>query len=489
MHNDSDRDKSKLPVTDMSNLPRIPEILTAYVHFDQRTEKCNARDFSEFNIFLQTATEVPLNSEIAFEIEISDQSIFLNGKVTDIVNEPRSDRREGLDVHLLQPPQSYCDLVAKFRGNDKPIEFRRGSKRYGTINKVCFESNNTFLTHYTQNLSQGGLYISTKKTLPPGSILNLKLSIPGRSEPLELKGKISYQLDEHKAKLYSKKAGVGVQFIELSSQAKEALSHYLKRVEVFRRKIRQMDEPDLPLEGQLTSFLVPELILNLASQHFTGVLDVHRKSSTRKIYFKAGKPIYAQSSNQEHSLGKHLVNEGILTPSDLAMSLTEHARDDLEYSHLLLKGKMIDSTTLAEAMIDCQEQRINSSFTWFSGEYKITPILMLPKDITIFPLRLYHLVVSGIRKWYDQPLIQAWLGIQTTHRVCRFGMPPSSAHLPWEVWQCLYQASTPIALTALCKHLDLDTEKIFPIVFALILAGWIRVIAPVEKPAPQPVKS
>ena len=53
--------------------------------------------------------------------------------------------------------------------------------------KVDYKKLNSFFADYTKNISKGGTFIKTKRTLPIGTRFLFKLTVPGRESPFELR--------------------------------------------------------------------------------------------------------------------------------------------------------------------------------------------------------------------------------------------------------------------------------------------------------------
>jgi type IV pilus assembly protein PilZ len=73
--------------------------------------------------------------------------------------------------------------------------------------KVDYKKLNSFFADYTKNISKGGTFIRTKKTLPVGTRFLFRLMVPGRAEPFALVGEVvhsSAQGDE---------PGMGIRFV------------------------------------------------------------------------------------------------------------------------------------------------------------------------------------------------------------------------------------------------------------------------------------
>ena len=85
---------------------------------------------------------------------------------------------------------------------------------------VDFESSDTYLYDYTNNLSEGGIFIETEKTQPVGSPLTLRFTLPGIDRVFEAKGKVAWlNLPKKDGKRPSGDLahGMGIQFDEIDN--------------------------------------------------------------------------------------------------------------------------------------------------------------------------------------------------------------------------------------------------------------------------------
>jgi type IV pilus assembly protein PilZ len=54
--------------------------------------------------------------------------------------------------------------------------------------QVAYEQLNAFFADYTKNISKGGTFIPSRRSVPLGTEFRFRLVVPGRSEPFELEG-------------------------------------------------------------------------------------------------------------------------------------------------------------------------------------------------------------------------------------------------------------------------------------------------------------
>jgi type IV pilus assembly protein PilZ len=95
--------------------------------------------------------------------------------------------------------------------------------------KVDYKKLNSFFADYTKNISKGGTFIRTKKSLPVGTRFLFRLGVPGRAEPFQLNGDVVH------ASAVEREPGMGIRFV---------WSDELERIE-FERVVEQLMESSL----------------------------------------------------------------------------------------------------------------------------------------------------------------------------------------------------------------------------------------------------
>ena len=103
--------------------------------------------------------------------------------------------------------------------------------------KVDYRKLNSFFADYTKNISKGGTYINTRKSLPIGTRFVFRLSVPARPDPFELNGEVV------RFAAGDEEPGMGIRFVWVDE---------LERME-FERTVEQLMERSLG----------PELAANL----------------------------------------------------------------------------------------------------------------------------------------------------------------------------------------------------------------------------------
>ena len=115
--------------------------------------------------------------------------------------------------------------LEKHETDGDPSE-RRDGPRVPIELKVEYKKLNSFFADYTKNISKGGTFIKTRKTLPVGTRFLFRLSVPGRTAPFELNGDVVH------ASATGEEPGMGIRFVWADE---------LERIE-FERVVEQLME-------------------------------------------------------------------------------------------------------------------------------------------------------------------------------------------------------------------------------------------------------
>jgi len=125
------------------------------------------------------------------------------------------------------PCPSCGSLIAiKRTGNDtRSSGDQRAEKRCPASLRVTYKTFNEFIDEYTKNVSRLGMFIKTKRHHALNETAELLLHVPELTHPIRIKGEIVHvNLDAQR----EEDCGVGVKFIDIDDQSREALVSFIK---------------------------------------------------------------------------------------------------------------------------------------------------------------------------------------------------------------------------------------------------------------------
>lgn len=93
---------------------------------------------------------------------------------------------------------------------------------------VAYRSVGSFLSDWATNISNGGLFINTRKPLPVGTDVKILIQIPGAAFPWELHGRVARVTEFDNAA--NMVPGMGVQFTDVDDGRKREIDEFVKRL-------------------------------------------------------------------------------------------------------------------------------------------------------------------------------------------------------------------------------------------------------------------
>ena len=103
-------------------------------------------------------------------------------------------------------------------------EKRRAKRAYAT-EKITFNSESNFYTGFTENISSGGVFISTRNLLPIGTELTLKLKLSDGQPPIDAVGIVRWVRDTEPGS--DAAPGIGLQFSNLSDEDRDRINTFI----------------------------------------------------------------------------------------------------------------------------------------------------------------------------------------------------------------------------------------------------------------------
>ncbi len=108
---------------------------------------------------------------------------------------------------------------------------RRRQRRIDVELTIDIESESNFYTGFSENISEGGVFIATHDYKPMGSRVNVRLALPDGGVPLDVECEVCW-VREYNPVIPSMIPGMGLQFLNLSPWDHE-------RVQAFVESLRE----------------------------------------------------------------------------------------------------------------------------------------------------------------------------------------------------------------------------------------------------------
>ena len=94
-------------------------------------------------------------------------------------------------------------------------EERRKHQRIAASLRVKYKTIDALQHAYTNDISEGGLFLPTRKALPVGSLVTLFLELPNEGGEIKTFARVIHAVDETQARAEGKKPGMGLEFLKV----------------------------------------------------------------------------------------------------------------------------------------------------------------------------------------------------------------------------------------------------------------------------------
>jgi uncharacterized protein (TIGR02266 family) len=125
----------------------------------------------------------------------------------------------GCDEYLTKPltVRPLFATLEKLAGQRRRKQIRTNMESFAEVS--CGGES---LNMETFNIGEGGVFL---KPLPVGDVIDLSLTLPGRPEPMKLRGEVLYAFG---AKVQNHPPGMGVKFVDVDADRQAVLTRYVE---------------------------------------------------------------------------------------------------------------------------------------------------------------------------------------------------------------------------------------------------------------------
>lgn len=128
---------------------------------------------------------------------------------------------------VSEPPAPEPEVVLLTQPKAKPEPERRRYPRLALCVQVSHLSEHNFFTSFSEDVSEGGLFIATHSVLPVGDRFELELALPGQPAPWIVPCEVRWlRVYETASKLVP---GMGVHFLELTPEMREQIRRFMDK--------------------------------------------------------------------------------------------------------------------------------------------------------------------------------------------------------------------------------------------------------------------
>lgn len=156
-------------------------------------------------------------------------------------------------------------------------------------------------------------------------------------------------------------------------------------------------------EGDLADTSFATLLLALALDERSAVLELRRGPLFKKIVFDAGAPVDCTSNIATESLGRYLVAVGKLNEGDYPLLLSAATSRGVALGTILQERQLITAAELDRILQQSLGRKLLDAFNWRSGSYRISS--EVPPFDAALRVKVPQLIFTGLTKFETQETI------------------------------------------------------------------------------------
>ncbi|MFA6955634.1 MAG: DUF4388 domain-containing protein [Thermoanaerobaculia bacterium] len=242
--------------------------------------------------------------------------------------------------------------------------------------------------------------------------------------------------------------------------------------------------------GEIADVPFEQLVLALAINRASAVLELKRTPLEKQIVFDEGAPVECMSNVATETLGRYMVSLGRLTESEYHAVLNASIGKDVPFEELLVEHALVNPTDLYKFLQQNLARKLLDVFSWTSGTFRISHD---PPPVES-PLRVKpsQLIVTGISRFASKrdvdDAVEGFLGKKLALNPEPL-FPLAEIKLNAAQIELMRALSTSKTLAELLSSKGGATEELNRLVYPLLL---LRIAVPEEElpaarvKAPQP---
>lgn len=228
---------------------------------------------------------------------------------------------------------------------------------------------------------------------------------------------------------------------------------------------------ELARSGRLEGVGVPELLVQLSRESFSGALVLTRGAVEKVLFWRDGAITFAASSDAEDRLGGLLLRRGQVSVEALAAA-RRHVEPGRRLGQVLVAAGWLDADAVARAVADQIREIVLSLFPWREGRWRLTRAQLTSEPVELED-SVPEVVLAGVRRIRDwQRIRHAVGGPRAAYQVreAQSGWPP----LGLVERSVLRALDSPQRVERICQEVYAPAYEVYRCLWALSMLGLIE---------------
>ena len=191
-----------------------------------------------------------------------------------------------------------------------------------------------------------------------------------------------------------------------------------------------------PICGELGLGTLPALIRQLHEERRSGILRIRRGESERRVYFKWGAVIFANSDRAQDRLDQRLAKFHGVSQDVLDQAHESQQQTCKRFGELLVELGVLDEDELLQSVEEQVREIVTFLFSMHDGSYCFESLEDPVSSDLMLDLPMREIIQDGIRSITDPIALRVSLGLMTDylHVGREWGVEPASVKNPSEAF-------------------------------------------------------
>ena len=163
----------------------------------------------------------------------------------------------------------------------------------------------------------------------------------------------------------------------------------------------------MPVQGNLATMSLAEILQWLGNARKTGTLSIERNKVEKRILVHEGRVIACASQEPSDMLGHYLVSRGRISENDLRSALAAQESARAHLGRILVTNGALAEDELLRCLEDKAQEAIFGLFEWDDAEFRFTDGETSDPNIYAVNMRVEDILLRGAQRWDELQRIRA----------------------------------------------------------------------------------
>ncbi len=230
------------------------------------------------------------------------------------------------------------------------------------------------------------------------------------------------------------------------------------------------------LQGELSSFRLPEVLTFLSTTRKAGTLTVANHDKEAYLFFDQGTLVYAGSNQEQFRLGAILLRKKRISRAERDRIDALMQREGGQFGKLAVQEGAITDAQLRDYLKVQVSEIVYDCFVWHGGKFSFAEETSLPSHAVTISVDLANLIMEGARRIEEwEQCVQLLPDNSVVYRVVPKPQD-EKVTLTADEWKILFLINGVRTLEELCHDAEDDPFHVYRVVYGLLSNRLIEIV-------------